>query len=151
MQFTLIAYQEANYGRDRCGDSYGHDGSHNLHYSTDEQEIANIWAGYLFKNADDLEEHEYEHEMTLLINGKPFDEYEWGTDEYYDMEEIHDRIKAKAHESIDIHVAEKKRKQEAAAIAKRAREDEQRRQNELARERAERAQYEALRAKFGGQ
>lgn len=150
MQFTLIAYQEGNTYYDRCGDRYSHDGSQNIHYSKDEKEIATHWAGYLFHNADHLEDAEQEHQMTLLINGLPFDEYEWGSDEYYDMEAIHDRIKALAHESIDIHVAEKKRKQEAEAKAKQAREEEQRRKNKLAAEAAERAQYEALKAKFGG-
>jgi hypothetical protein len=148
MNFTLIAYQEGNSYSDRCGDRYSHDGSHNIHFSTDEEEIATHWSEYLLKNQY-LEEAEQEHQITLLQNGASLDDVEWGTDAYYEAEANQERIEAMAKAKIADRLAEKKRREEAEALAKRNREEAQRKAWAEQNEKSERAKYAELRAKFG--
>lgn len=149
MNFTLITYQEGNSYSDRCGDRYSHDGSQNIHFSTDEEEIATHWSEYLLKNQY-LEEAEQEHQITLLQNGASLDNVEWGTDAYYDAEAIQERIEASAKAKIADRVAEKKRREEAEALAKRNREEAQRKAWAVQQENADRAKYAELQKRFGG-
>jgi exonuclease III len=148
INYTLLAYQEGQSYTDRCGDRFSHDGSFAFHCSTDEDEIIELWSGYLFKNQK-LEEAELEYELTLLQNGRQYADAEYDTDEYMAFEGNQDRIQALAKVAIIKHLEEKKKSdalaKERAAAAQLIKQQQWAEQVAA----AELATYKALKAKYG--
>lgn len=149
INYTLVVYQESNSHTTRGGYRESHPGSHAIVYSTDEQEIIDAWSNYLFKNQS-LAEIELEHEVTLLQNGLEESFAPYNSDEYAQFRDNCYRIRDLSSVAITKHLAEK---QQRDALAKQRAIEQQAAwvaQAAINQEAAERAQYVALRAKFGG-
>ncbi len=160
MLYTLIAYKSnsSDYCRGCLMASYGSD--FELWTGTEVEALADRWASLLDRNRN-RERGEDGFEITLLINGVPapysyveeFDKNQEARDALWAQQEELSQVfdDAKALAELKLRLIDEAR--EAAALAaKRQAEmaaEEAARKAAAAKERADRAEYERLAAKFG--